>query len=301
MPGLIFLDSKSAILHEQLSGRILDGKREPCEIIFSDFDDVSYKICCNPETLNLVKINMNMRNFMDLKRMGSQTVIDRLYPSMEVSPDEGYVFAIQFNCDTISDRPKFLENVSDMKRNIFGGPMDLAFTELQTNSPTRSPSRVFEYRRNEHLFICPSEKDSKVVVIFQVDFADATDKAIAKVFLQEFVEAQRSIRSAPPVSYSPKDPPGELTGLSFQFNPESAGFISFALEKRHVEGARKDTAVTLLTGFRNYLHYHIKCSKTYLHMRMRKKGAGWMQVLNRALPEVETEKKTIAGKTFVRK
>jgi actin related protein 2/3 complex subunit 2 len=177
--------------------------------------------------------------------------------------------------------------------------MDLAFTELQSGSAERSPARVIEYRRNEHLFICPSE--SKVVVVFQVDFADLTDKAIAKVYLQEFVEAQRSIRSAPPVSYAPKDPPGELTGLSFRFNPESAGFISFALEKRHVEGARKDTAVTLLTGFRNYLHYHIKCSKTYLHMRMRKKGAGWMQVLNRAIPEVETEKKTIGGKTFVRK
>lgn len=217
---------------------------------------------------------------------------------MEVAPDEGYSFAIQFDCDKISNPQAFLETVSEMKEIVFGGPMAAAFTALQEGSSGSNPLRVIEYRRNEYVFICPSE--SKVVVIFLVDFADPTDKAISRVFLHEFAESQRSIRSAPPVSYS-KEPPGELSGVSFRYNPESSGFISFALEKRHVEGGKKDTAVTLLTGFRNYLHYHIKCSKTYLHMRMRKKGAGWMQVLNRAIPDVETDKKTISGKTFTRK
>lgn len=147
-------------------------------------------------------------------------------------------------------------------------------------------------------FVCPSA--SKVTVIFLVDFNDQTDKAIAKIILQEFVEAQRTIRTAPPVSYS-KEAPLELSSISFKQNPDSAGFISFALEDRHVQGARKEAAIMLLTGFRNYLLYHIKCSKTYLHMRMRKRVAGWMQVLNRAFPEVETEKKTVTGKTFTRK
>lgn len=82
---------------------------------------------------------------------------------------------------------------------------------------------------------------------------------------------------------------------------DGAGFISFALEQRHVKGKAKDKAITLLTGFRNYLHYHIKCSKTYLHMRMRKRVAGWLQVLNRAVPVIESEKKTASGKTFSRK
>ena len=66
-------------------------------------------------------------------------------------------------------------------------------------------------------------------------------------------------------------------------------------------GNKKSAAITMLTGFRNYLHYHIKASKTYLHMRMRKKVVGWLKVLNRAVPEVEKEKKTAAGKTFTRK
>jgi len=115
------------------------------------------------------------------------------------------------------------------------------------------------------------------------------------------VEAQRLVRTAPPVSFS-KEPPLELANARFAYNADAIGFLSFALEERHVAGDKAAAhAVTMLTGFRPYLHYHIKCSKTYLHMRMRKKVAGWMQVLNRAIPEVESEKKTMAGKTFVRK
>ena len=185
-----------------------------------------------------------------------------------------------------------------MKRHILGGPLDRAFTALEANTVASPAVMCIPYRFNEGMFVC--SKDSKVVVVFQVDFADETDKAVAKVFLQEFVEAQRTVRTAPPVSYT-KEPPGELAGANFQFKLDSAGFISFALGQRYVKGAAKEKAITLLSGFRNYLHYHIKCSKTYLHMRMRKRVVGWMQVLNRAVPEVETEKKTAAGKTFTRK
>ena len=35
--------------------------------------------------------------------------------------------------------------------------------------------------------------------------------------------------------------------------------------------------MTLLTGFRNYLHYHLKATKTYMHMRMRKRVVGLLQ------------------------
>lgn len=220
---------------------------------------------------------------------------------MVTAPDSGFNVAIQFNCDQLRDPEQFLERICDLKRHVLGGPMEKAFTALTAGSSEGLPILKFDYRPSESIFVCPST--SKIVVIFLVDFIDPTDKAVARIFLQEFVEAQRTVRTAPPVSFS-KEPPGELTGPgapTFSSNADAAGFISFALEERHVKGDRMDVAVTLLTGFRNYLHYHIKCSKTYLHMRMRKRVAGWLQVLNRAVPEVETEKKTAGGKTFSRK
>ena len=56
-------------------------------------------------------------------------------------------------------------------------------------------------------------------------------------------------------------------------------------------------------AFRHYLHYHIKAAKTNLHMRMRRKVRGWLQVLNRASlsSDAPKEKKTISGRTFTRK
>ncbi len=226
-------------------------------------------------------------------------MIDRLYPGCETTPGEGYNFALRIDCDNISDRARFLTLVSEVKKNIVGGPLDNAFSSLLSKRSESLPVMVVEHHKNEAMFMFPC--DSKIIVIFNVDFADVTDKAIAKVFLQEFVEAQRIVRNAPPVSYS-KDPPPLLTSrLTYEYPADTAGYLSFSVEERHLAGPGKDKAITQFTGFRNYLHYHIKCSKTYLHMRMRKKVNNWMQVLNRAKPDVETEKKTAAGKTFVHK
>lgn len=46
---------------------------------------------------------------------------------------------------------------------------------------------------------------------------------------------------------------------------------------QHVEKGRQEKTVSLLVGFRNYLHYHLKATKTYMHMRMRKRVAGLLQ------------------------
>lgn len=318
------MPSHSAILREQLQSRIVEGKREACEIMFNDFDDVAFKINSSPEAPNVVKVNMQVRCINELMSNGSSDLIKAKFPGCEVTPDPDYQVAIQFDCDNLPSNyaspEAFLAAVIDLKRHVLGGPLLAAFGRLEAHSSTASAPVVINYRMTtreieytdaagksvhsyghkvpEYMFICSAS--GKVTVIFYVDFADATDRAMARVFLQEFVEAQRTVRTAAPVSFS-REPPGEIAALKFDWRPDSAGFLSFSLEDRHVQGSKKDAVVSRLVGFRPYLHYHIKCSKTYLHMRMRKRVAGWLQVLNRAIPEQETEKKTSAGKTFVRK
>jgi len=320
--GLVFLPSNSAILREQLQGRLLEGKREACEITFDDFDDVSFKITSSPDTPNIVKVHMAVRCIKELKSAGSQEYLNSVFPGLEVAPDNGFDVCIQFDCDNLPSQytpATFLEAISNLKRHVIGGPLINAFTKLESKSGTKSvvtinyrlTTREIEYtdangkqehtyghKVPEYMFI--SSAAGKVTVIFYVDFADTTDRAMARVFLQEFVEAQRTVRTAPPVSFS-REPPGELAGLKFDWRPDAAGFLSFGLEDRHIQGVKKESVTSMLVGFRSYLHYHIKCSKTYLHIRMRKRVAGWLQVLNRSIPQVETEKKTSAGKTFVRK
>jgi len=148
-------------------------------------------------------------------------------------------------------------------------------------------------------------KTDSVVVIFWVDFADETDKAVCKVFLQEFVESQRSVTGAPSCAYKRgSEPPSELSSFpNIDGTPDIAGFMSFKLFKDHVKTQEKrDRAVSTLIGFLNYLQYHIKASKTYMHMRMRHKVNDLLQVLNRAnqTTDEKKEKKTMSGKTFTR-
>ena len=52
--------------------------------------------------------------------------------------------------------------------------------------------------------------------------------------IQEFVEAQRTVRSGPSTSFS-REPLREIASMVTTHNPEAAGYITFALEMRHLE------------------------------------------------------------------
>lgn len=63
---------------------------------------------------------------------------------------------------------------------------------------------------------------------------------------------------------------------------------------RHTRREARDNTIDLIHMFRNYLHYHIKCSKVYIHSRMRTKTTDFLKVLNRARSQSKSiEKKTI--------
>jgi actin related protein 2/3 complex subunit 2 len=50
-----------------------------------------------------------------------------------------------------------------------------------------------------------------------------------------------------------------------------------ALFASHVQGDKRDLAVTMIQGFRSYLHYHIKATKSYLHTCMRRRVTSLLQ------------------------
>ena len=84
----------------------------------------------------------------------------------------------------------------------------------------------------------------------------------------------------------------------------SVSYASLILYRAHMEGQLLERTLDLVPGFRDYLHYHIKCSKAYLHTRMRKRVSLLLLLLNKAKPpKLASEKKerTAQGKYFVRK
>ena len=81
--------------------------------------------------------------------------------------------------------------------------------------------------------------------------------------------------------YPSKDAPRGLAGTDARTG-EGVGYITFVLFPRHTNKNVRDNTIDLIHLFRNYLHYHIKCSKAYIHTRMRAKTAEFLKVLNRA-------------------
>ena len=48
---------------------------------------------------------------------------------------------------------------------------------------------------------------------------------------------------------------------------EGVGYITFVLFPRHTGADTRDNTIDLIHLFRDYLHYHLKCSKAYIHSR----------------------------------
>jgi len=191
-----------------------------------------------------------------------------------------------------------------MKQTVIGGVFRHFYLKLKAGEAPAAPFK-FDLRKDTTIYFVP-DKD-RVVTIFGLDFHEKVDKAVAKVFMQEFSDARKGLGFAPPVQWAtaPTQPPAELKVFGItENNTGNLGFISFAILKDHVTKEEVlHRIVDILQSFRNYIQYHIKCSKSYFHSRMRARARELLKVLNRAKqydPEANTQKKNIFGKTFTR-
>ena len=68
--------------------------------------------------------------------------------------------------------------------------------------------------------------------------------------------------------YKIKDPPTELEHMPEALTGPNVGYVTFVLFPRHTGEKCAGNTINLIHTFRNYLHYHLKCSKAYLHSRL---------------------------------
>lgn len=163
-----------------------------------------------------------------------------------------------------------------------------------------------ENRPNQEGFYLNASSD-RITVIFNTKFQDYNDQVFGKVFIQEFIDSRkrnRAIQSSPQVLFS-NTPPLEIAKVCppGKSNKNEDHFITFVLFPRHFENKTVEfMTVAKILQFRNYFHYHIKCSKAYLHSRMRFRVGSFLKVLNRAKIEDEeaaSVKKTVSGKKMM--
>ncbi|EEH11167.1 ARP2/3 complex 34 kDa subunit [Histoplasma capsulatum var. duboisii H88] len=314
---MLLLDYQNVLIQSLLTERFSGAPPVSIDQIVSDFDGVTFHIS-TPEAKSKILISISLKCFRELVQYGAQSVLEREYGPFIVSPEPGYDFSIVVDLENLPAEPAGREDLVNrialMRRNVMAAPFEKAFdefAELQEEAARytseSAPQGVAEggevmaihYREQEAIYIKASH--DRVTVIFSTIFRDETDRIFGKVFLQEFVDARRrAIQNAPQVLFR-HDPPLELQGIPGvkASGDGDVGYITFVLFPRHLTPQRRGENISHIQIFRDYFHYHIKASKAYIHSRMRRRTADFLQVLNRARPEnEERERKTASGRTF---
>ncbi|KAG6333327.1 hypothetical protein ID866_5760 [Astraeus odoratus] len=309
---MILLESHNVVIHTTLSEKA--AKPSSLDVVFVDFDGVRFHMS-TPEKKTVLQLSMNIRCWDELAAYGAPDILQREYGSMiKVPPEPEYNITLQIDLEQLpadeESREALIKSISLIKRNVLGAPFESAFREqkqLEASSGSFGQLMQIHYRDEEAIYV--QAASDRVTVIFSTVFREETDRIFGKLFLQEFVDARRpgiqnappSIQNAPQVLYSNRDPPLEIRDLPGLRHSEDIGYVTFVLFPRHF--AKRDSSFNTISHiqlFRDYLHYHIKCCKAYMHSRMRHRVSEFQKVLNRAKTEVATtERKTVTGRTMI--
>jgi len=300
---MILLDYHNKIIEdtllEKLNNPPSDGKYEAIEMTLADFDGVTFHLFSDPNSKNLISVSVAIKCFAELSKYDLDAFLKQQYGALLVSPEPNYDATVQIDvAKPPADKEKAARNIALLKRHCFAAPFNKVFSDIEGKKP---PGGLIElpYRDGEAIYIKP--ESDRCIIIFSIQFRDPDDVVFAKVFLQEYQDARKSMSNAPSVTYSQKEPPLELKGVKNLKVGDNNGFVSFVLFQAHVTGNKKNASIDTIITFRNYLHYHIKCSKAFMHTRMRNRVRTFLQILNRAKSDQQTgEKKTITGRTFKR-
>ncbi|KAJ3429288.1 actin-related protein 2/3 complex subunit 2 [Anaeramoeba flamelloides] len=294
---MIIISPENRILRDVLTKRFKSqNERIPCDIVIADFDGVTYHILTLREETNVVYVSVSIRIFEELLNFGAQDILTRIYGDLIVDPEEGYDFSLRIDLEEKkSDAAKIIKDVALLRRNIIGAPFLFVFEAVSRGEDLGDQTAKFEYRSEESIFLKPST--DKVTVVFSILFKDKDDQVFGQVFLKEFASQAKKVRNAPYVTYS-KVPPQEIEEFQLKERDDVA-YLSVVLFERHFDTRKRGTSVDLIPSLRDYIHYHLKCCKAYLHQRMRARVNEFYKVLNRARPQIENkEKKTMSGRTF---
>jgi len=245
-----------------------------------------------------LQVTLNLPCYSTIKDHGAEEAAKAAFGDRLVSGDGD--LTVQVDLDKEDKKDDVIKKLSLFKPIVLGGVFKHYYTKLAKGEAPAAPFK-FDLRRDTTVYFIP-DKD-RVVTVFGLDFTEKVDKAVARIFMQEFADARKTLNFAPPASWS-VPPPSELKAFGIKDPTGNLGFFSLAILKDHV--VKEDVVtkvVDALQSFRTYLQYHIKCSKSYFHSRMRAKAKELLKVLNRAKqvdPEATGAKKTITGKTFTR-
>ena len=131
--------------------------------------------------------------------------------------------------------------------------------------------------KDNELYILPLS--DRIQLIYGINFSQITDISLTKVFLQELLEAKRHVRNCIDAKiYIEHDQvPNEISSVVNK-DKYSNGLVVFDLYIKDYNMLIK--RLNVFVTFREYIQFHIHSIKTFLHIRMNKKGKELVNKLN---------------------
>ncbi|PIN07719.1 Actin-related protein Arp2/3 complex, subunit ARPC2 [Handroanthus impetiginosus] len=312
---MILLQSHCRYLLQVLSTRVQNlekGVELDCQWV--EFDDVRYHIQATVKNPNILLLSLSLPTpppetvFFGGLPQGAIEAIKAAYGvvlQILDPPKDGFNLTVKLNMSKLppdeEHKQALLLKIASIREVVQGAPLRAVLKQLVSRGVKSDLYRLVSlvHRPNESFFVVP--KADKVTVIFPMRFKDSVDTVLATSFLQEFVEARRTagLTNAPPCLWS-SSPPQELEGVSDEALSANAGFVSFVIFPRHVEGKKLDRTVWSLSTFHAYVSYHVKCSEGFMHTRMRRRVESLIEALDRAKPDSEKAKKNTQVRSFKR-
>ncbi|XP_072974172.1 actin-related protein 2/3 complex subunit 2A isoform X1 [Typha angustifolia] len=312
---MILLQSPSRFLLQILQDRVLStpdkGMDIDCHTV--EFDDVRYHIQFSMRNPKVMVLSVSLpvpppeAVFYDGLPFGAIEAIKAAYGAVVQildPPKDGFNLTMKINLTKLptdeEQRHAILVKLASIREVVLGAPLKVFLKHLGTKTvaPDMDQLAAVVHRPNESFFISPQV--DKVTIVYPMRFQDSIDIVLATSFLQEFVEARRTaaLSNAPSCMWS-ATPPLEMKGAPANALTANAGFVTFVVFPRHVEGKKLDKTVWSLLTFHAYVSYHVKCSEGFMHTRMRRRVESLIQALDRAKPDVE-KAKLLQGRSFKR-
>ncbi|CAL8149857.1 unnamed protein product [Prunus armeniaca] len=312
---MILLQSHSRFLLDNLLNRLQNiEKAVEADYHWAEFDDVRYHIQVTMKNPHILLLSVSLPTppqetvFLGGLPSGAIEAIKAAYGAVVQildPPRDGFNLTLKLNLSKLPPDEEYkhalLVKIASVREVVLGAPLRGILKKLTSRTVASNTDGLVAlvHRPNESFFLIPQAE--KVTVIFPMRFKDSIDIVLATSFLQEFVEARRmaGLNTAPHCLWSPT-PPLELKEAPAEALSANAGFVTFVIFPRHVEGKKLDRTVCSLSTFHAYVSYHVKCSEGFMHTRMRRRVESLIEALDRAKPGMENAKNASQSRSFKR-
>ena len=174
------------------------------------------------------------------------------------------------------------EKMSTFRVKIYSYVFEKMLRDIKDK--TNPKKLVFHLNEKNVVHLVPLSDNLELV--YGVDFLQNTDQSLARVFLQELKEAKNHVKNCinGNVYVELAEVPKNIMDID---NPKkySNGLVVFNLFVNKFDTIKK--FLNYFVTFREYVQFHIHSIKTFLHIRMNRKGKELMKKLDgcRIIPE----------------